>query len=437
MAIFVVFRFEFEVEGAVLSIYELLIIFILGWTIIKYASQPDNLSDLDFRNPHLIAFLVFLVFSMPSRIPHLQIQGWVHGIWHLFRNFVELMPIAFLLLALNIKKEKQIKTIVYILLIATGVSCILGVIQTVTDGRYLTGIGVYGNLKYLGIYPPFPSDAQILAQEHIGRISIITHTLRTNMFRAHGALAIHNCFGAFLVLTFSLTFALALWKRNILFSAIAAVHILGLAATFSRGAWIGCVVALLVLILMRRACLKDFTHAALIFISAAIFLAIIRPSLVSALYERATTVLYALVNPTIEMTTRQDAWRLGIKGIIETPFVLLFGHGIGGLNEFKIMEYSLTSHNDFIDLIYSRGLIAFLGLAVFYIFVFKDAYTIFRKNADPFLKAFGIGAFAGLTGILITGLFQSIHHAKDSSSLVWFVIGLVVFLGWSTRNNTT
>jgi hypothetical protein len=437
MTVFLVFRFEFEVGGAVLSTYELLIIFLAGWTLKLFVSQRDDFSHFNFRNLQIIAFIVFLVFSIPSRIPHLQIRGIFQGIWHFFRNFIEVVPIAFLLLALNIKREKQIKTVVYILLIATCLSCFLGVIQTVTDGRYLTGIGVHGNLKYLGIYPPFPSDANVLAREHIGRISVITHTLRTNMFRAHGALSSHNSFGAFLVLSSILGFALAFWKRNILFSVIAAIHFAGLATTFSRAAWIGWALGLVVLILLRRTYLKDFSHAALILVSAMIVLAIIRPSLIAALYERATTIPSALFNPTVEVTARLDAWELGAKGIIETPSELLFGHGVGGLKEFEILGYSLNSHSDFLDLIYARGLIAFFGLAVFYIFVFKDAYTVFRQNADPFLKAFGGGVFAGLTGILVTGLSQTIHHAKDSSSLVWFVIGLVVYLGWSTRNKVT
>lgn len=421
----IAFRVEFEVMGAVLTPAMLLIIFLLGITLVRFMSEPHGFR---IKLIYLIPFLVFLLFAIPSRIPLLEIKGMAQGIWHLFRNFVELTPLIFLILVLNLKKKEQIRMLVIILLVATALSCVLGIIQTASDGRYLTGIGVYGNLKYLGIFPPFPSDAQMLARENIGKASVITHTLKTELFRAHGGLSIHNYFGAFLVLTLSICLSLALHKRSIFFSIISFFLFGGLALTFTRSAYIGCFFSLLIILFLRKDWIKDIVHIGLIGMVVIISIAVIRSDLIGGLMDRTMTILFNPEKAPIEVEGRITAWKTGVEGIPETPFHLLFGHGTGGLEEFKILGIPLTSHNDVIDIIYARGLIAFFGIAILYIFILRDAFLVFRREDESFYRGFGLGAFAGLIGLLIVGINQTIFHVEDTAALVWFIFGLIVSL---------
>jgi len=421
----IAFRPEFEVMGAVLSPTRLLTIFLLGITFIRYLSDPKGFR---IKLSYLIPFLIFLLFAIPSRIPLLKINGFAQGIWHLFRNLVELPPLIFLILVLNLKKKEQIRALIIILLIATTLSCILGIIQTASDGRYLTGIGVYGNLRYLGIFSPFPHDNQMLARQTIGKVTVITHTLVTNLFRAHGGLSIHNYFAAFLVLTLSISLSLALYKRSLFFSVLALLQCGGLALTFTRAAFVGCFVSLLIILFLRKDCIKDVVHIGLIIIILVVSISVIRSDLMAGLIDRATSIFFNPKDAPVEVEARVTAWKTGAKGIQGTPFHLFFGHGTGGLQEFKLLGIPLTSHNDIIDIIYSRGLIAFLGIAILYVLILRGAFIVFRRERDSFYRGFGLGSFAGLIGLFIVGMNQAIIQVEDTAALVWFIFGLILSL---------
>jgi len=421
----IAFRIEFEIMGAVLSPTELIIIFLLGITFVRYLSNPK---DYCIKLIYLIPFLIFLVFAIPSRIPLLNVQGGAQGIWHIFRNFVELLPFVFLILTLNLKKKKQIKLLIVVLLIFTTISCALGIIQTASDGKYFSGIGVYGNLKYLGIFPPFPSDAQMLARKNIGRVTVITHTLGTRLFRAHGGLSIHNYLGAFLVLTLSISLSLALYKRSLLFSVLTILQFAGLAFTFTRSAYIGCFCAIFVILLMRKDWIKDIIQIGALIIVLLISIIVIRSDLMSGVSDRALSIFFNPKNPPVEVKGRLTAWEVGFKGIAETPFSLFFGHGTGGLKYFTLTGIPLTSHNDALDIIFSRGLISFLGIAILYILMLKDALYVFRKDNKSFFKGFSLGIFAGLIGLLVVGINQNILQVKDTGVLIWLIFGLMVSL---------
>jgi hypothetical protein len=421
----IAFRIEFEVMGAVLTPTLLLTVFLLGITFLRYLTNPKG---FHIRPIYLIPLLIFLLFAIPSRIPLLRIRGLAQGIWHLFRNLVELPPLIFLILVLNLKKREQIRVLIIILLIATTLSSVLGIVQTVSDGRYLTGIGVHGNLRYLGIFPPFPHDSQTLARQTIGKVTVITHTLGTDLFRAHGGLSSHNYFAAFLLLTLSISLSLALYKRSIFYSLLALLQCGGLAFTFTRAALIGCFFSVLILLFLRKDWIKDVVHLGLIAMILAISISAIRLDLMAGLINRTTHIFFDPKDAPVEVEARFSAWKTGVKGIQGTPYHLLFGHGTGGLQEFKILGIPLTSHNDVIDIIYSRGLIAFLGIAVLYALILGASFAVFKWERDSFYKGFGLGAFAGLIGLLLVGISQAIIQVEDTSTLVWFIFGLIVSL---------
>lgn len=421
----IVFRIEFEVMGALLTPTMLLIFILFGVTFIRYLSNPKG---FQIKPIYLIPLLIFLLFAIPSRISLLRISGISQGIWHLFRNFVEPLPLIFLIVILNVKKKERIRLIIIILLIATSLSCVMGIIQTASDGKYLTGIGVYGNLNFLGIYPPFPLEAQKLARKTIGRVTVITHTLGTNLFRAHGGLSNHNYLAAFLVLTLSITLSLALYKRNLLFSILALIQCAGLAFTFTRAAFIGCSLSIFIILLLRNDWIKDMIHVGLLTLVLMISISAVRPDLMRGLTDRALSIFFNPKSPPIAVEYRYSAWETGIEGILESPFSILFGHGTGGLEKFNLLGIPLTSHNDIIDILFTRGLISFLGIAILYIVILKDAFSIFRHENESFFKGLGLGFFTGLIGLLIVGINQAILQVKVNGALIWLIFGMIVAL---------
>ncbi len=277
-------------------------------------------------------------------------------------------------------------------------------------------MGVYGNLKYLGIYPLFPSDQYLLEKKTLGRVSIITHVPGTSIFRAHGGVEKHNYFGAFLLITASVTLGIAFKLRNLMFFFFFLIQFIGLFFTFTRAAYVGMLFSLFVMWIFARK--TSFYFMVWIAMIILFLFSYFSPNVVETGVNRASTIL----NPSkqIEIQERYKAWFISLKKIMENPL----GHGIGALEEFSLLDVPLTSHNDFLDIIYTRGFIAFIGYVVVYFLAIYDAFWVLKFSKDSFFKGFGMGVLAGLTGLLFTGLFQPIIQTDSTGTLVWFILAI-------------
>jgi hypothetical protein len=72
---------------------------------------------------------------------------------------------------------------------------------------------------------------------------------------------------------------------------------------------------------------------------------------------------------------------------------------------------------------------------IFLFFVFKSAWQGFKKNTNPFLKAFSISVFASIFAYLINALTEtSLYHSR-LVIIFWFLIGLGLALGKISNRN--
>lgn len=417
------FRIEFEVYGAILSPLDLIVYFLFLLSIIKYFLLPKKVNG-----KYLILFSMFYLLSIPFKILLLHPKGLLQGIWHIFRNIFEPLPLIFLVIILNVRDKKTLKKAILILLTFSAISSIIGIIQTVSGGRYLTGIGVYGNFKFLGIYPPFPPDSDPLGKEHLGKISSITHVPNTDIFRAHGGLNRHNYFAAFLVLVATITFSLALsgsWKLYCFFI----LQITALIFTFTRAAYVGFFFSLIFFFFLKNPFGKLFKYI-FSFVTFILILFILVPmDFKKHIFHRFETILNA--TQTIEMKARFRAYEITIKEIEKNPII---GHGGGGIKKFEIMGYPLSPHNDILDIIYSRGFIVFFIIYFMYLFILRDSFKIWKRTRDSLIRGYSLGFFCGFLGILITGLAQPIVTVPDTSALIWLTIGISVSILYIEAN---
>jgi hypothetical protein len=434
-AVSLAFPFEFEVMGALLTPVDIAIYSLLLLSVIRYLREPE------FRKrkvPYLLPFLVFLLLAIPSRISLIEIKGVLQGAWALFRNLIEIIPLLYLILVLADGGEGRTRKAVTVLLIAASVSALVGITQTVTGGRILTGRGVYGNLRYLGISPPYPAESQGLARETIGRASVITHLPGTRIFRAHGGLSGHNFFGAFLVLTTGLSLSLALYARKAYLYILLFLQIMALSFTYSRAALLGFFLSTTVIFFLKKPRLREVIVMGLVFVALAGNI-VITSSLGRKLWEdqtgRRRTLFMQKGKAPAELQARWRLWELALKGISDSPSHFFFGHGSGGVEGFEMLGYRLSAHNDVLDLIYTRGILSFIAVAVFFYFVIRDSLMLFRGGGNPFSKAIGLGAFAGFLGLLIAGLGQRIIGLRDTGALVWLVAGLTVSLARAMKGD--
>jgi O-antigen ligase len=162
------------------------------------------------------------------------------------------------------------------------------------------------------------------------------------------------------------------------------------------------------------------------------FSAMIIPSLIPLLMTGDNP--YSLV-------TRLEAWKILWEIIKVNP---LFG--VGPANYywytplFSIMGYfslSFNSHNNYIDILAQTG---FLGLFAFLWFAFDTgrlAWLVKDKVSEGFERAYIIGGFGGLLGILTAGMFgdwvipfvYNVGYAGFRSSILgWIFLGGIVAL---------
>lgn len=409
------FKIVFEISEIVISPLEIIIYILIYLTIISYLLRPRKTNKI-----FLFMFLLFYLLTIPSKLQLLEPKNFVQGIWHITKNVLEPLPLVFLLIPLNFQDKKRIKKAVLILILSMTIASGIGIIQTLSGGRYLTGIGVYGNFRYLGIYPPLPSDSDPLGKEYLGKVSIFTHVPYTDIFRAHGGLTRHNYFGAFLVLGSIITLSLALTGKHLLFLAFL-IQSLALAMTFTRAAYIGFTVSLFLLFIFETPWKRILNISMAIGMITLFFLYLAPLDINKQLGNRFATIFKP--KDAVEMKERLRAYEICLKEIEKKPF---FGHGGGGLEGFEINGYRLTSHNDILEIIYTRGTIAFIIIYFLYLLILKEALMIRKRAKDVFAKKFAAGYFSGFIGIIITGIAQPILMVPDTSALIWLTMGFIV-----------
>ena len=419
LVFFTVWNFSFEIKSAVFSPLEAVILILIGLTVFKNSFR--HLQEAVARR-YLLPFAAFLLPMIPARFLIVDLHGpWLQIAWRVFRNLFELIPWIFFLVLVNIRRVGTLKTVAVVLVVLAALSSVVGTIQTFSDGRILTGIGPHGNFKYLGLFPPLSPESYPLAHLTLGAKTVISHAPDSDVFRAHGGANNHNHFGAFLIPTLSLTVALCLLleRRRIVFFLLALPQVMAVILCLSRGALVGLAVALAILWVMVKNRTRSLITILLLFLIVFSILTVFRPDIMEVFTER--TVEFADVRKAHGMEPREEAWRLSAKETSKRP---LIGHGTGSLKEFKLSGIPLTSHNEILDILYSRGAIALAGWLVFLFLILKDSLAAFKAGTDPHVKAIGGGIFAGLLGMSVTGLTQILIHIPDTAGLIWLCCGL-------------
>ncbi|MGE5632713.1 MAG: O-antigen ligase family protein [Caulobacteraceae bacterium] len=229
-----------------------------------------------------------------------------------------------------------------------------------------------------------------------------------------------NVFGEYLVLIIPVAVAM-LWGQKGRFSklmtmVLAAVMLVCLMVTYSRGAYIGIVLAAGLF-----AVLRDKRFVVLGIIGLLLLPFILPPSVINRFASignlQDTSSSYRISVWLGSLKIVRDFWPSGI-GLGLEPFKLIYP------------KYSLTaayafhSHNIYLQLLIetgATGFVLFLGmLLVFY----KTTLTNFYKTKDKFLSTFMIAISAGLAGYLVQGLVENIWYNYRVLLSFWVMMAL-------------
>ncbi len=359
----------------------------IGMFLIEKIIKKEKLCSASLP---VIIFGVFMISGVFTFINTVSIKDSLNGIVKLFKFFL-----IFLVCSENIKDREHFKKI------AISVACAISLIGIDTLWQLFSGKDfIQGNTIQGAIGLPRPT----------------------------GSFPNCNVMGVYLTGLTPLIAGLALFslrlKDKIFLTSAALIGSVGVYLSLSRGAGLGLFISVLFLSLVRKN--KIITLGLILLLLVYPF---VMPKNIKVW---AKSVNY---NPMILLTdeTRMSIYRNTVHMISEHPFI---GVGINtfsknyGKYKTAAAEAScktpdtIYAHDSFLQMGGEMGL---FGLGTFLIFLFltlKSIWSAFKRNTDPFLKAFSVSVFAAIIAYLINGLTETSLYYARVVMVFWFLIGV-------------
>ena len=233
-----------------------------------------------------------------------------------------------------------------------------------------------------------------------------------------------NVLGEFLILVFPVTLALMISVKSasqrFAFFCAALLNAACLVFTWSRGAWLGFVIATVLFFLLSG---KHFFTAGILLSPLALFgLSFMGNTSVFRRFttfgDSSTSYRLSIWRGTLDML--KDTWWYGI-GIGEGAFRKVYpAYALPGI------ETAPHSHNLYLQIITEGGIFALLSFILF-ILVFMQCSFSFSKNAvSRANRSICVGLFAGIAAFLIQGLTDYVWYNYRIFLLFWLIAGLAV-----------
>ena len=241
--------------------------------------------------------------------------------------------------------------------------------------------------------------------------------------RAYSIVENPNGLGAFLALAALLGLSLALARLprgQRLAAGVATIVLLaGLAATFSRGAWIGFGVGLLALAALSRVRL---------FLGIIVVGAVAPLVLPGALIDRLTFAFSQAYLAKSASAGRLFIWNVALAKIAEHPF---FGVGLGtfgGTSAFLYAAGTLWVDNFYLQLAAEGGLLLLAAFLWLLLRAAKGLVLARRRQVSPYGRAVAAGVFAGFVAVAVANVTASVWETLVVASAFWFMTGFAADL---------
>lgn len=220
-------------------------------------------------------------------------------------------------------------------------------------------------------------------------------------------------------MAFALFFAEEKPLNKLIYLGAAGVMCLCLVFTFSRGAWIGFMIAVGVYVLIKD---KRLVVPAVL---AMLVAAVAVPSV-------ANRLTYMLSPEYIESSLRAGRLVRWIEGldIVRTRPWLGMGHGsFGGAvavnNEVSNVFYM---DNYFLKTAVEMGIVGFVAFVILMGSVLIWAYRAAARIQNRYYRELCIGAFAGLTGVVAHNFVENVFEVPMMVTYFWTIAAVVMYL---------
>ena len=220
-----------------------------------------------------------------------------------------------------------------------------------------------------------------------------------------------NMLGSFLAITFPLLISAVLFNRRFYLILMVSTTGLALYLTYSRGAWSGFVVAIVILgwLYLKRSKRKGLS---IIFgISGVAVLVLFLVVLFATGYDKTLHLA----------NSREILWELIIKKVSKSPFL---GLGLGGVEEYLgTHAFNRSAHSDYFQVLGDRGI---FGLICYLQLLFFGVISGFRKalyGVQP--RWIYIGVTAGLSAYMIHALVDHPMNGLTFKLLIFAYLALL------------
>lgn len=226
---------------------------------------------------------------------------------------------------------------------------------------------------------------------------------------------------AFALLLFTWSEARGTRLRAVLLAA-AAVTVVALVLTFSRGGFVALAVACVLYLLWRRS-VKTLIAGAVVIV-AALALA------PAAVYERLATGEGGGLNA-ISAGRVDGLWLPLLPEVLRNP---LFGNGISSILWSEAMRsgaghqvLAVTHpHNAYLEALLDMGIVGAVLLCGYFVHVWRRLRALATDSGvAPLLRGFYQGAAAGLAGMLVSDFTDSSLAPRPEQAFLWLAIGMM------------
>lgn len=235
-----------------------------------------------------------------------------------------------------------------------------------------------------------------------------------------------NVFGEYLIMVIPIALALLFTKQSAKkrFAALCIAGISGIALifTWSRGAWLGFGISMILffLLLSRR--------TMIVYMGGIMCLPFALPYLPSSIVTRFTSIGNLADTST---NYRVSIWKAAVRMIYDHP---LSGIGIGeGAFAIMYQNYSLSgieaaphSHMLYLQIWIETGLVGLVVFLMTVLLIFKKVFAYYRNGTNTEMKIVSLAAVCGITAILIQGFTDYVWYNYRVFALFWIMCAFAV-----------
>ncbi len=254
--------------------------------------------------------------------------------------------------------------------------------------------------------------------------------------RVYSILTSPNIFASMLTLStpmaVSLVFASENKKSKILFGVLALAMAASLVFTFSRGAWIGFAVAIMIYVFLKD---KRLLIPCVVLGILVVFLV---PSV-------GTRISYMLSPEYIESSLRGGRLVRWLTGFRILEFYPVFGVGLGAFGGAVAInhEATLLLDTEYIDTFYMDNYFlktavesGLFGLAAFVLLMYCviiNSYRAIKTSVGKLDRELSTGIMAGLCGVITHNLVENVFEVPMMTSLFWVFVAVIMGI-WYYNN---